>query len=185
MGTLSPDSAVTLFLEYGGWFGSPALLRVEPSQIDSANVSHQLVLDGWSRFAALQGNSSPMLKQLWKSGSFPHLVFPEGHRDGIYTVEGHKLLPRMLVLAVHHDRAWEQLPEVWKSGPRDIAAFLNVPLVDALLVWTCRKRLRRPHMTVRHFNHTARMVEQIRAGFNELDELGTGFDLEDVRRIVK
>jgi len=184
MAILAPDSAGTLFLEYGGWFGSPALLRVQPSQISSANVSRDLVLDGWSRFIALQGSSSPLLKPLWQSGKFPHLVFPHAHHEGLYSTEGHKLLPRMLVLAGHHDRAWQFIPDIWTSSARDVADFLNVAMVDAVCVWTCRKRLRKAHPTIRHFNHSSRMVAQIRAGFAELDELGKGFSLEDVRRIV-
>ena len=184
MARLPVESAITLLYEYRGWFGSPALLRVHPSQIDAGNCGPDLVIDGAARFQAIAGSIGFL--SLWKADRFPHFIFPHAMREGLWSTEGNKLLPRMLVLAGHHDRAWEYVPELWRTSPRDLQTFLNVPLVDALCVWAMRKRLRTPQPTTNHhIGECTKMIAKIRAGIAELDDRGFGFDIDDVRRIVR
>jgi len=117
------ESVLNLFVEYAGWFGSPALLRGPPEKINSVNF-RELILDGRGRFEAIL--ALPELLPLWMRGNFPHYIFPTTVRNGLYSTDGNKFLPRMLVLAGHHDRAWEYVPEVWRTGPRDIETILNL-----------------------------------------------------------
>lgn len=185
MSRLPLESAGSLLLEYAGWFGSPALLRTYPSQIEPAAYDCGVFLDGHVRFMAVA--ASPRWLQIWRDGEFPHFVFPIGHKQGLYSIDGGKLLPRMLVFAGHHDRAWEYIPEVWRDGARGIQMFLDVPMVDAMCVWAVRRRLRDPrrifHPSPAHrYNQ---IIARIRAGLLELEETGQGFDLDDVRRLVK
>jgi hypothetical protein len=155
---------------------------MHPSQLDPGNHPPEMVIDGAVRLQAMAGFAGHCAA--WSRGAFPHLVFPLSYREGIYSLDNNKLLPRMLVLAGHYDRAWEFIPDVWRGSPREVCSFLNVPMVDAACVYAVRKRLREPRRIVPRGDVHSRTIERIRAGLAELDETGSGFGLDDVRRLV-
>ena len=131
---LSPQRARQLCQELHGWFGPPLLCRVPPA----VAMTRGEILDGSVRFW-----SAPMVLK-----DVPFIVFPKAHRGGIYSLDG-QLLPRLLVLFGHADRAWEHVPDHWKDSPQALESFLGVEHETALEVWSCgldekrRERARR------------------------------------------
>lgn len=118
---LSTERARELIAEFGGWFGPPLLCRVAPADIRQPSD----VIDGAVRLA-----SGPI--DLVK---VPHIVFPVAYRSGLYSKDG-KLLPRLLVLFGHPDRAWAIIPEHWRDSAAALESFLRVRRETALEVWS-------------------------------------------------
>jgi len=180
MANVSTELAAELFRETGGWFGSPALLTTEPGNIGEPD--REFIIDGLTRFEALR--HVPSLLEQWRAGKLPHLVFRSGQRS-----EGSlKLLPRMLVLAGHYDRAYLHTPEQWHASVLDLRAYLRVPSADAFAVYAYRHRVRKCLYQAAHRRDyemaNRAVVRQLRQMFTTADELGTVPNLEQLRRVI-
>lgn len=130
---LTTELAKSLARELGGWFGPPLLARVTPKELSSM-VDDSLILDGRMRWGVLGATT--------QFERIPCILFPSNYRQGIYSTDG-KLLPRLLALFGHFERAWHHTPECWRDSPADIAAFLGVDGSVASPVYVARPRLRR------------------------------------------
>lgn len=190
MSPLTPEAAGTLFREYLCWFGPPALLRKHPSQFtfDKTTVSDELtyILDGATRFEALVAQG---LRSTWVDARFPFYVY---FGDNIHSTEGRKLLPRMLCLAGHYDRAAKHLPEQWSISAHDVQAFLAVSEFEAAQVFAALQVLRGKKRAREYYDqrqtrqrHHERIVNAIRAGIASRAEVGSSFDWADVARLVE
>lgn len=127
---LSAERAAMIGREFGGWFGTPLLSRCEPPAIRAPED----ILDGHVRFKALHA-SLPL-------DGVPALVFPLGHRGGLYsTGERQLLLPRVLLLCGHPERAWAHTPDCWRDSVQAIESFLCVDRSNALEVWAAGKAI--------------------------------------------
>jgi hypothetical protein len=184
MTPLIPEAAGTLFREYSAWFGPPALLRKHPAQFsfDQSLLSEQetYIIDGAVRFRTLAAQG---LRGIWTDERLPFLVFPI---ENIYSTEGRKLLPRQLVLAGHYDRAAKYVPEQWSHTPQDVAAFLNVSMLEALQVTAAMREQRR--RAVRHVQFRKRdCLEIVNAITRRLVERAEGerdFTLPELAKLV-
>jgi len=180
MAAITTELALELFKENGQWFGSPALLTIEPALITEPNRDQ--ILDGWSRFVALQ--RLPSLAELWRSGKLPHHVFGASQR----TTDQRKLLPRMLARAGHDNRAYNATPEEWRESAADIKAYLGLPMADCYSVFAQRHRVRRSYLKATHrhdpimANRT--VVRRIRQLIVTADETGEPIDVERIRKVV-
>jgi hypothetical protein len=189
--SLTPDRSRTLLLEFAEWFGSPALLTKKPSEFTRGDDQHTHILDGRVRFDALRDTA--LFEWVWRAGKFQHYVFlPSSIECGrMRSTDGHKLLPRMLALAGHYDRAWQYVPECWRDSFLSVEAFLNLPRLEALSVWACRHRERRRLLKSSYQRdyarerHAAKIVNQIRRLFREHDEDGKEFTIDDVQQLVE
>ena len=182
MAAITTELALELFKENGQWFGSPALLTIEPALITEPNRDQ--ILDGCSRFVALQ--RLPAMTELWRAGRMPHLVFPNiVSRSGFAE---HKTLPRMLALAGHYDRAYNATPEEWRESAADIKAYLGLPMADCYSVFAQRHRVRRSYLKATHrhdpvmANRT--VVRRIKQLIVTADETGESIDVERIRKVV-
>lgn len=189
--SLTNEAAGSIFKDCGCWFGSPALLRKPPAQfsLDPSNLYEELtyIIDGSIRFGAIVSQHLPVGNQ-WLTGQIPFLVYTS---ENIYSTDGRKLLPRMLTLAGHYDRAALHLPEHWSASPLDIAAFLGVTELEAHLVFVELKKAntRRYLRDYRRENHryikdNRKVVEHIRIGLALAANGESDFSLEDVARLV-
>jgi hypothetical protein len=139
------------------------------------------IIDGKVRFRELI--KVPKLFDAWRKGELPHHTF-----RGESIRADNKLLPRMLVLAGHHDRAYVHTPAQWRDSAQNIRAFLGIPTADALMVFANRHRERRSFVKASHrtdpvmANKT--LIRRVRAYILECDETGQAFQLEQLRRIV-
>lgn len=185
---LTREAATSIFAEYSGWFGPPALLKKHPAQFDlnPTVLGEQLtyILDGRTRFQALAANG---LGSIW-TGNRSFFVYSG---ETIYSTEGRKLLPRMLTLAGHYDRASRVIPEAWAASALDIAAFLNVSLPEAKQVFAeieivnMRHYKRRAYLTrTKKYAQYRKLIVRIREGLASRGECGEAFDLRDVANIV-
>jgi hypothetical protein len=176
--SISPELAVELVKENGGWFGSPALLDRSPA--DAAR-SRDGILDGKVRFQAL--TTMPGLLDQWQAGKFPHLIFRS------HTVDYQKQLPRLLALAGHYDRAYQHTPDHWRESPASLQAFLRLPRAEALLVFASRQRVRRsfakhpPQRTDRAMGNRE-IVIHLRQLIITADETGEPLDLLTLRKVL-
>lgn len=173
----------SLFVEYSTWFGSPALLRLPPDQIDVDRPNCTQILDGLTRFRALRQN--PELLDAWRKGKFPHYIFPEVNALGIYSTRGAKVLPRMLILAGHYDRAYEHVPEAWRDTIPLIKTFCQVHYHEAELVWEAREHFRQRAYVppIRRRNHRE-TIHTIRMRLDRMDQDGEPFTMADLRKLV-
>jgi hypothetical protein len=127
---LSVERAAVIGREFGGWFGTPLLSRCAAGAIRSPED----ILDGHVRFAAF-GSLLPL-------DDVPTLVFPPGHRGGLYSIGRRQyLLPRLLLLCGHPERAWHHTPECWRDSVQAIESFLCVERTSALEVWAAGKAI--------------------------------------------
>lgn len=132
---MDPTLAKALFVQYQGkWYGPPALLT-RPLALSSEDN----IIDGRSRLRARAA--------LGLQTEVPHHIFlPGATRDSKGV-----LLPRMLALAGHCDRAWQRTPGMFKKCPGDLRAYLSVPPVLAQRVWATRHRIQGPeHIRARN-----------------------------------
>jgi hypothetical protein len=184
MSPLLPEAAGTLFREYFAWFGPPALLRRAPSQfgltVDSQCDDEAYIIDGRIRYRALIAQG---LRRVWLDPDFPHFVFlPET----VYSTEGRKSLPRLLTLAGHYDRAARFVPEPWNFSAPDVAAFLNVSMLEAVEVYAAVRgeQRKRPRFVQLRKRDNEKIVDRIRAGLAARSEGESEFGLLDVARLV-
>lgn len=181
MAVITLNIALELFKENCNWFGSPALLRVSPALVTDS--SRDYIIDGAIRFEAL--SRSPHLLTLWRAGKMPHLVFAA---DREWSTIASKVLPRMLALAGHYDRAYVETPEIWRQCSQDIAAYLGLPPSEAFAVFATRQRLRRQYARNirRHDPVMANrsLVRKIRQLIVTSDETGQPLSIDDIRRVV-
>ena len=84
----------------------------------------------------------------------PFIVFPKEHRGGIYSLDG-KLLPRLLVLFGHPDRAWQYIPEHWADSPQAVESFLGLEHETALEVWAAGRQQKRRETATRQIKTRA------------------------------
>jgi hypothetical protein len=183
---LLPETAGTLFREYLGWFGPPALVKRAPSQFtlssDPLCGDETYIIDGRIRFRALLAQG---LRDVWKSSQFPHFVFLG---DSIYSTEGRKSLPRLLTLAGHYERAAKYVPEPWNFSAPDVAAFLGVSTLEAVSVYAAIKGERRKQQSLSvqiRKRDNERIINRIRAGLAARAEHEQDFSLADVARLVE
>ena len=119
---LTMQAAGTNLREFQAWFGPPALIRKPVSSFDLRSESLctelEYIIDGRVRFEACVRNA---MGAAWAGA--PHFVYVG---ESVYSVQGRKLLPRMLTLAGHYGRACKYIPECWQASPLDVAAFLGV-----------------------------------------------------------
>jgi len=160
---LSPDKARVLFVEYGGWFGPPALLRGPPNQISPQRDDHfHYIIDGRKRVRAL-GLLGAQWCNEWAQGKFDHLVFPL-NKGGLYSDGKRRLLPRCLALAGHYDRAFEHTPPEWKLDVKVISMFLSLPLTEAMHVWAARYHNSKPKRYARQRHRdNEKLIARIRS----------------------
>ena len=179
---LSIERAVMIGREFGGWFGTPLLGRCPPAAIRSPDE----ILDGHVRFEALR--TRPF-------GDIPALVFPLGHRGGLYSMGRRQyLLPRLLLLCGHPERAWEHTPDCWRDSVQAIESFLGVERSSALEVWAAgkamadhEKGLVRARRLVRRASHERQteheILRMIRTRLRARAE-GQPFEMADVIELV-
>lgn len=189
MSPLTPEACGTILKDNYRWFGPPALLRKPPSQfnLDPVNLCEELtyILDGGTRFASIV---TSRLRGVWVADDLPFYVF---NGENLYSTEGRKLLPRMLVLAGHYDRAPKYIPEPWSSSVPDLAAFLNVTEYEATQVYVAtridlqRRRMRQLTEGQSRHRYNERIVHAIRAGLAARAEMESDFDWPDVARLVE
>jgi hypothetical protein len=178
---LTIERAVVVGREFGGWFGTPLLARCAPRSIKRAED----ILDGRVRFEAMGKQLDP-----------PCLVFPLGHRKGLYSIGTRQyLLPRLLLLCGHPDRAWRHTPECWRDSVQALESFLGVERAAALEVWAAGKEIiaqekgkllaarRAPRRAPHERQTTHQIVLAIRMGLRARSE-GDSFDLSDVEELV-
>ena len=126
----------------------------------------------------------------------PCLVFPIGHRKGLYSIGTRQyLLPQVLVLCGHPDRAWCHTPECWRDSVQALESFLGVDRATALEVWAAGKEIiahekgkllaaRRAPRRAPHEQQTAhQIVRAIRMGLRARAE-GDPFELADIKELV-
>ena len=180
MGQISPTIAKALFEEIDNWYGSPALLATSPALISTP--CRESIIDGLARFEAMQ--RFPRLFTRWQKGLLPHYIF---RGDEQRSPDG-KLLPRMLVLAGHYDRAYRYTPEHWCETPADVKAYLNLPTSEALLVFAHRIRIHKMHVRATHKSDPVManrsLVRKLRQLIVTADELGQTVSLAQVRRVL-
>lgn len=181
MATISPEVALELFKEFDTWYGSPALLRVSPALVTDS--SRDFIIDGAVRFEAMR--KLPHMLAQWQAGKMPHLVFANDCSRSLGTL---KVLPRMLALAGHYDRAYESTPEVWRQCTADLRAYLGLPPAESLAVFAQRHRVRKVFAREVHrtdpvmANRT--LVRRIRQLIVTADETGEPIDLDTIRKVV-
>jgi hypothetical protein len=180
---LTVERAAAICREFGVWFGPPLLSRCAPAAIRTPAD----ILDGHVRFKGLHA--------LLPLDGIPALVFPPGHRSGLYSIGKRQyLLPRLLLLCGHPERAWEHTPECWRDSVGAIESFLNVERSSAVEVWAAgkeildhQKGLVRARRQVRRKPHeqqtTHDIVRLIRSGLRARAE-GEPFGLTDVEELV-
>jgi len=121
---MQPEIVRALFIaNKGKWFGPPALVR-RPLE----SISDRDVLDGRMRLR--------VRRELDLHCDVPCHIFPPGARRDDTGV----LLPKMLALAGHPDRAWAETPEIFRDSLGTLKAYLCIPTVLALRVWRAGKR---------------------------------------------
>lgn len=185
---LTREAASSIFAEYSGWFGPPALLKKHPSQfnLDPSVLGEQLtyILDGRVRFQAIVASG---LRSIWTGN--PCFFVYSG--EAIHSTEGRKLLPRMLTLAGHYDRASRCIPEAWSASPLDIAAFLRISLTEAKEVFAevevvnQRHKSRQAYLArTKKYIPYQKLVVRIRQGLAARGEGEADFGLRDVANIV-
>lgn len=182
---LDPEAAATIFREYNGWFGPPALLRRHPAQFsfDSSLLSEDetYIIDGAVRFRALAATG---MRTVWSEGRLPFLVFPP---ECIHSTEGRKLLPRQLALAGHYDRAAKYVPDEWSHTPQDVSAYLNISLSEAMIVTASgrEQRRRRMHYPQQRKRDCLVIVNAIHARLVERAEGEREFTLAELAKLVQ
>jgi hypothetical protein len=186
MGRLTLEASGSIFREQNSWFGAPALLRKHPAQfnLDPAHLCEELtyIIDGRTRFECIVAQG---LRSVWP----PSLPFYVYLGDKIYSTDGRKLLPKMLALAGHYDRAAETVPDPWRGSSLDVAAFLGLSQLEAQFVFAEiindeRLRQKEPPGRGKVDKRFARIVDRIRAGLlaRSIDE--RNFELSDVAKLV-
>jgi len=181
---LTVERALVLGREFGGWFGTPLMSRCEPKAIRAPED----ILDGHVRFKGLHG--------VLPLDGMPYLVFPLAHRHGIYSVGRRQyLLPRLLLLCGHPDRAWHHTPECWRDSVQALESFLGVARSNALEVWAAGKEIiahekgkllaarRAPRRSPYEQRTAHETVRLIRMGLRARSE-GDVFELADVSALV-
>ena len=181
MSAITTELSVELFKEFGCWFGGPALLTVEPGLATEA--SRDFILDGLTRFRGLQ--QCPELLAQWQAGKLPHHVF---HGATQRTADTQKLLPRLLVLGGHYDRAHEHTPEQWRQSVPDLMAYLRVPSADAFAVFACRHQVRKAYVRQVHRNDpimaNRAIVRYLRQLVTTADETGFEVSIDSIREVL-
>jgi hypothetical protein len=181
MAQLSPELATELLIEKGGWFGSPALLTQSPALISQPDRA--TVIDGLTRIKALLSISS--MAERWRSGGFEHYVFTSSAQRA---TTDNKLLPRMLALAGHYDRAYVNTPDHWRASTLDLEAYLRLPRSEAVLVFAHRHNMRKA--TVREAHRldprmgNRSLVRKLRQMVVTADELGQPLPSDEIRRVL-
>ncbi len=158
---------------------------------------HEHILDGWVRFEALR--ASPLFEPVWLSEKFPHLVYDRVDKAKFAEKFAHfmnhdiapapkyydfqHLLPKMLALAGHYDRAWPYIRWPFNDSAEDIEIFLRLPPEVAKCVWKCRPRKRQqyPRDHRREWRASARgtlsQLQRLRVAH---DELGKELTLDNI-----
>jgi hypothetical protein len=178
---ITPEVALELFKENNNWYGSPALLRVSPALV--ADSSRDYIIDGSVRFEALR--KIPHLLAQWQAGKMPHLVFANDCNRASGTL---KVLPRMLALAGHYHRAYNETPPMWRECSADIRAYLSLPASEALAVFANRHRERKAFVRNVHktdpvmANRT--LIRRIKQLIITADETGTSVNIDTIRKVL-
>lgn len=179
------EAARSIFREQFCWFGSPPLLHkpAEQFNFDPLCMSDELpqIIDGSVRFQALVGLRLP---DIWRKA--PALVY---HGESLHSSEGRKLLPRMLTLAGHYDRAARHIPEPWRSTVDDVANYLNVSNFEALEVMVILRGIRQKELTIgqvrqRSWLRHENVIRSIRRGLQARALEGEPFGLSEIARLV-
>jgi len=132
---LNTELAKALFINYAGkWYGPPALLRRALPQADERDI-----IDGKVRLRAM--------RELCLRCDVPNHIFPEGVKRNSEGV----LLARALALAGHYERAWQEVPILFRHCIGDVKAYAQVPTTVALQVFRAGHREqseRLPHVGI-------------------------------------
>jgi hypothetical protein len=121
---LNTELAKALFINYAGkWYGPPVLLRRPLSKADDSAI-----IDGRIRLRAM--------RELCLRCDVPNHIFPEGVKRNSEGV----LLARALALAGHYERAWAEVPLIFRHCIGDVKAYAQVPTTVALQVYRAGHR---------------------------------------------
>lgn len=131
-----------LLRHYGGWFGPPALML------------RGTYIDGRIRIEAA------------RAMNLPNSVFKNNTFSGLCDADA----ARFLMLAGHHARALELVPEPLRCNLTDVAVFCDLSREDVALAFP-RKRVTqmKAHTTPRRRQAIERMAQLLRAGEQSTD----------------
>lgn len=139
---VTPERAALLIRYYGGWFGPPALLH------------RGTYIDGRSRIEALK--ASPLIRTKLST----HTLETRTDSDAA----------RFLMLAGHHQRALELVPEALRHGISDVATFCDLSREEVALAFPRQRPVRMKQLTTpRRRQAIERIAQLLREGEQSAD----------------